>query len=298
MIEPYFSVMLTLIVSVTWGINSHILKVGMVKQNPFLAIAIRSAFAFPFLIIVVIIWKGLEGVTIYFESTVLPLVIASSVLIIIGDGMFLYGIRKYPVNVLLPISSVFPLFTTIAVMITGTEAVTFLIIVGTIIIIFGVILVTRGNEIIPFEKDSLVYGLFTAFGWGTSIFFIRKVFEVEGTEAFGFLGVRTFLVGIEALFIYLLTKSSLDNDIELDEAERKKSIVYLGLSAFLSDVLAAGIFFSVIQRIGTAIPTPVSSTSPIAASIFGYIYGIESLSKKQFLGILICVIGTIIILIK
>ncbi|MHA2251732.1 MAG: EamA family transporter [Candidatus Kariarchaeaceae archaeon] len=286
---------LAVIASLTWGLNSHILKFGLVKQNPILAISIRSIFGFPPLLFILYLWKGMDGLTIYFDSEIFQLILISSLLIVMGDGMFLIGLRKFPVNLMLPISSIYPLFTATILISTGTETVGFLIILGTVIIITGIIFVTSGGKSASFEKSALLFGVLAASGWGTSVFFVKKVLDIEGTNPLGLLGIRNLLLCIEGLVLYYMTRQYFQNGEEMTPEEKRESLKYLGISGILGDTIGASIFFIAIQRIGAAIPTPISSTNPIIASLIGYFAGIELIQRKQFFGILLCVLGTIVI---
>ncbi|MHA2168992.1 MAG: EamA family transporter [Candidatus Kariarchaeaceae archaeon] len=297
MLDPYFSISLALFASFAWGLNSHILKFGLVKQNPILAISIRSIFAFPPLILIVVIWKGIAGITVYFGSEIFPLVLLSSLLIVFGDGMFLTGLRKYPVNVMLPISSIYPLITTIILILTGTESVRGVILVGTVVIIIGVALVTSGGSSFVFSRDALIFGISAAIGWGSSVFFIRKILEFEDTNPLGLLGIRNCLLGLEGLFVYLVVRNYTNKEIPMTKTEKRTSIKFLGLSGLLGDTIGASAFFLAVQRIGAAIPTPISSTNPIIAVIIGFLTGIELIEQKQLIGIMCCVLGTLIIVI-
>lgn len=298
MIDPYFSIGLTLFASISWGLNSHILKFGLVKQDPIQAIVIRSIFAIPPLLLIVIIWKGIDGLSIYFQSDTLPYVIISSILVLLGDAMFITGLTRNKVNEILPISSIYPLFTTIVLIITGTEAVGFLIVLGTAIIILGIMIVTSNGTFTSFSKSALVFGTSAAFGWGTSVYFIKKILDVEGTDGLGLLGIRNSILGLEALIIYFIIKKrkSTSNQQEIRTKEqRNKSIKYLGISGILGDAFGASVFFVAVQRIGAAITTPISSTNPIIAAIIGYFAGIEDIKRAQFIGILLCVGGVIVL---
>ena len=107
MIEPLFSGTLAFLAAICWGANSHIVKKGMIGQDPMIGIAIRSSVTFPILTVIVLFWKGKEGILVYFESEILPIVIFTSVLIIIGDGLFMYAFKNYPVNLMLHIATVY-----------------------------------------------------------------------------------------------------------------------------------------------------------------------------------------------
>ena len=298
MIDPYFSISLALFASISWGFNSHILKFGLIKQDPIQAIVIRSVFAVPPLLLIVLIWKGMDGLLIYFHSDTLPYIIISSILILFGDAMFITGLKRNKVNVILPISSIYPLFTIILLILTGAETVGILTVIGTIIIVLGIMIVTSNGTFTSFSKDALIFGISAAFGWGTTVFFVKKILDVDGTDAMGLLGIRNSLIALEALIAYFIIKRSysLQNNVERTKEERNKSIKYLGISGLLGDAFGSSIFFLAVQRIGAAITTPISSTNPIIAAIIGYFSGIEGIKKGQFLGILLCVSGVIVII--
>jgi drug/metabolite transporter (DMT)-like permease len=71
----------------------------------------------------------------------------------------------------------------------------------------------------------------------------------------------------------------------------------LAASGIVGWVLGASLFFFAVQNIGAGIPTPISSTNPIIASIIGSLFGIEQLSRKQFSGIMTVVLGIILIVV-
>ncbi len=298
MIDPYFSISLALFASISWGFNSHILKFGLIKQDPIQAVVIRSIFAVPPLFLIVLIWKGADGLLIYFQSDALPYIIISSLLILFGDAMFITGLKRNKVNEILPVSSIYPLFTTIILIVTGTEDVGILTFIGTIIIVLGIMLVTSNGKFNSFSKGALVFGISAAFGWGTSVFFVKEVLDVEGTDGLGLLGIRNSILALEALVSYYIIKRRYDHTKQQNvrtKEERNKSIKYLGISGLLGDTIGASVFFVAVQRIGAAITTPISSTNPIIAAFIGFLSGIEDIKKAQFLGILSCVIGVIII---
>ncbi|OLS27940.1 MAG: hypothetical protein HeimC2_09680 [Candidatus Heimdallarchaeota archaeon LC_2] len=137
-----------------------------------------------------------------------------------------------------------------------------------------------------------------AFGWGTSVYFIKKILDVDGTDGLGLLGIRNTILGLEALLLYyfLRRRSNQENGQEArTKEERNKSIKYLGISGLLGDSIGASVFFIAVQRIGAAVTTPISSTNPIIAAFIGYFSGIEDIKKTQFLGILLCVSGVVVI---
>ncbi|OLS28734.1 MAG: 4-amino-4-deoxy-L-arabinose-phosphoundecaprenol flippase subunit ArnE [Candidatus Heimdallarchaeota archaeon LC_2] len=292
-------VALALVAAVSWGINSHIMKFAMVGENPMRAIGIRALFTFPLLIILVLLINGIKGITIYFSVELTPLIIFTALLIIVGDGLFLFGLKHHDVSVLLPIASVYPFFTVMILIISNTEDVTISTFIGTMIIITGVAIVTRysGTEG-EFSFHALLLGLGAGFCWGTSIYYVRVILEHENTEAFGLTGIRTLYMGLFGFMIYFSSSEQREIQKNRPISEKRASLKFLALSGLVGWTIGATAFFVAVQKIGAAIPTPISSINPIIASIIGISFGLEQIQKKQFMGIIVSVIGTIVILIS
>lgn len=293
-----------MLAALVWGLNSHIVKKGMRNNHPMIAMVLRSLGAFPILIIISVILSGTKSLTIYFTEDILPLILFTSTLIVLGDGAFLYSLKYYPVKIMTPIASIYPLVTTIMLVLTGTEEISSTIIFGTILIIIGVIIVTNGarndknGDGSGFHINMLLLGFFAAGAWGISIFFVRRILEFEGTDSIGLTGIRTLLMGLIGLF-YVLSNKNVRQSYKLQEREEKlKTAKFMFLSGILGWVIGASSFFFAVQQIGAAIPTPITSTSPIISVVFGKIFGIENINKQQFLGIIFSVLGTITIVIQ
>ena len=297
MVEPLFSSLIALFVAFLWGINSHLVKKGMIGENAFSSLFFRSITAFPVLIVLGIYLIGINVFLSYFDLKNFPYVFASVILLVIGDSTYAYALKKYPVKVILPITSIYPLFTQIFLILTGQEYIGVSILIGTIIIVLGVFMVTRGENGNPIQKEVILFGLLPAIAWGTSVAFVSYILKsLPGAESISLTGIRILFIGMIGLGIFLLSKNSVKTYIERPRKEKLNSLFYLGLSGLIAWTFGASLFFFAVQNIGAAIPTPISSTNPIWAVLIGTIFGIEFITRKQMLGVFSCVIGTIIIL--
>ncbi|OLS21842.1 MAG: hypothetical protein HeimC3_33640 [Candidatus Heimdallarchaeota archaeon LC_3] len=297
MIEPLFSSLIALFVAFLWGINSHFVKKGMIGENVFSSLFFRSITAFPILIILGIYFSGLDVLLNYLSLDVFPFVFASIILLVIGDGIFAYSLKKYPVKVILPITSIYPLFTQIVLMITGQEFIGTSILFGTVIIDVGVFMVTRGDSKNNIKAEAVIFGLIPAIAWGTSVAFVNYVLNsLPGAEPISLTGIRILFIGVIGLGLFFLSKNNVKKYIERPREEKINSIFYLGLSGLIAWTFGATLFFFAVQNIGAGIPTPISSTNPIWAVLVGTLFGIEFITRKQMLGVFSCVMGTIIIL--
>jgi drug/metabolite transporter (DMT)-like permease len=295
--DYYLSVSLALLAAFAWGINSHIMKKAMIGENPMRAIGVRSAFTAPLLIGIIAVLKGTEAITIYFKANMSALVILTAILIIIGDGIFLFGLKHHDVSSILPIASIYPFFTVMILILTDTEDIGYFTVIGTLLIVLGVSIVTRySNGDGDFSFQALLIGLGAGLCWGTSIYYVRLILEKNNTDAFGLTGVRTLFMGILGFIIYYSSKEQRNLQKLRPQKEKINSIKLLALSGLVGWTIGASAFFYAVQKIGAAIPTPISSLNPIVASVIGIGYGLEHINKKQFSGIICSVLGTIVIL--
>ena len=304
MSDLLISIIFSLIAAFAWGLNSHVVRKGMQNNHPMLAMVMRALGAFPILILISIIISGITSITVYFKDDILVLVLLTSVLIVLGDGAFLYALKYYPVKIMTPIASIYPLITTFILIITGTEEINSTIIIGTILIIIGVVIVTNGarndnsDDKTDFNIKIILLGFFAAISWGTSIFFVRIILEFEGTDSIGLTGIRTLFMGLIGLIYAISNKNVRQLYIQQDRESKKKTAKLMFISGVIGWVIGASSFFYAIQKIGAAIPTPITSTNPIISVVFGKFFGIEDINKQQFLGIVFSVIGTITIVIQ
>jgi drug/metabolite transporter (DMT)-like permease len=297
MLEPLFSSLIALFVAFLWGVNSHLVKKGMIGENTFSGLFYRSVSAFPILIILGLFVSGLDVLLSYFSLAIFPIILFSAIMVAFGDAIFAYSLTKYPVKVILPITSVYPLFASVLLIVLGQEDISIQILVGTVIIVIGVYLVTRGDGKDKIKKEAIIYGIFPAMAWGSSVVMVRYVLATSpGAESISLTGLRVFFIGVIGLAMFLLSNRKLKDYFDRPRKEKVNSIVFLGLSGIIGWTIGATLFFFAVQNIGAGIPTPISSTNPIWAVIIGSILGIEYITKKQSTGVLFCVIGTITIL--
>lgn len=289
------SIGLAVLAAISWGFNSHIIKQGMVNANAYFALLARSSVTFPILLFASLFIYGRGPLELYFSSKTLPLVMASAGLIVLGDGLFMVSLKSYPVKLIVPITSVYPLVTTFILIFARIESISTHIVLGTALTVSGIFLVTRGGANEKFSFKPVILGLSTSTFWGTSIVIVRIILQQNGSEAIGLTGVRTLFMGLFSLCILLAVPQFRKEISNSDRKDLKRTFKLLALSGIVGWIIGASAFFFAVQKIGAAIATPISSTNPIVASIIGVVSKTESISLVQFLGIIVTVIGTIVI---
>ncbi len=290
------SLILAFVASIAWGFNSHIMKIGIKDEKPMKALFIRALAASPILLLMSLFRGGIDSILIYFEGDLLFLVLLTSILVVLGDGIFMFALKKHDVKKILPIAATYPLVTTILLLISGTEIFNFMILFGTVFIIIGVGIVSSKGDL-TFDREVLVMGLMAGTFWGTSIFFVRLILEAPNTNSISVMGIRTLYMGLIGISIYIFTPKSQQYQ-DREKSEKKRTTLLLLMSGIIGWVLGAAVFFEAVDLGGASMTTPISSTNPIIAILIGKTLGLEEIDRKQLIGIISSVIGTIIIVIN
>lgn len=136
----FFPYVLAIVTLFFWGIAPIFGKIGLVKINPYLALAIRS-FIISIILLIIILIRGdiKEIINVDFRSAVfigLEGIFAS----LIGHFTYYYALRLGPTSKIVPIASAFPIVTVIAAVFLLSEKITFLKGAGIILILAGIYL--------------------------------------------------------------------------------------------------------------------------------------------------------------
>jgi len=295
-------IIFSVLAAITWGINSHILAHGAQTENQYMGMVYRVIVSFPFLLGLALYFRNPSVFLAYLDPYLLLLVFLLVFSIITGDVIFMYAMRKYPVSVILPIATSYPLMTTGVLILFGIEQVSFLIISGTISVVLGIYLVTSNRyDEETSEKginlEALLLGLGVGFGWGMTAIFARLILNRPDAETFGLLTVRTVIIGVVSFMIYYRIAENRQEFRNKSVDAKLSSLKIFGLSGIFSWVLGSTFLFLAYERIRTAVATPISASNPIIAVIIGQFTGIDKINIKQFAGILLATVGVILIVV-
>ena len=75
---------------------------------------------------------------VLFYPEIFPVLILSSIFVGIGDLSFFGSLQRIDVSKTQPVAAIYPLFTVVLLILSGLEDVTIDVLVGTIVLIFGI----------------------------------------------------------------------------------------------------------------------------------------------------------------
>ncbi|MHA2298452.1 MAG: DMT family transporter [Candidatus Hodarchaeales archaeon] len=315
MIESQFiGIILALVTAIAWGSSSIIYKVVLRPEvSLFLSITVRGLFAVPFVAIAALLIIGPDAlqtsIALLLSPTILPLLILSGICVGMGDLWFFGALKRIEVSKAQPVSSIYPLFSTILLAMFGIENVTLLVIIGTAVLIIGMGMIAQQNNnttsLNKQDNHDLRIGLgmsvLAALSWGFAIFTLTILLDIPGVDAFSLATIRfAILTGFIGLLWLVKTvyESKQDKRVFSSSFISRKDVFALGIGGILSWGIGGVSFFLSIDMIEASRATPISSINPLIAVIIGILVLKEKINPIQAIGILLIVLGSITITIS
>lgn len=311
-------IILSFTAAIAWGSSMVIFKIGVKKTDPLSATYLKGLIAIPLL---VLLGWGLFGTSSLSRLFIYPnyiWLILAVICIALGDFFSLFALTKIDVSIAQPVTAIYPLFTTLALLFTKIEVITWQIIVGTLIISGGVIGISyfsqrdsnrNEQEDSPQEeidgkqkndsKNNMLIGIvlafLAAFFWGGTIFFTRLILEDPSVEVISMVAIRNGLMVAGAGLLVAFRAIILKRDVIKDLFPLQKDTGILALGGALAWCVGGVSFFTAVKHIGAGVSTPLSSISPFIVMLLGGFFLKEKISLPQLVGVFFIVIGSIVL---
>ena len=273
------------------GITSILAKCGIRKTDSNVATFIRTIVVLFFSLLMVTIVGGWETVRNIRAKTLLFLILSG---LSTGASWLCYfrALQKGNINKVVPIDKSSTVLTIVLATIFLGESITIYKVLGVVFISVGTLMMIekKDTENRNEERGWLFYAVLSAiFASLTSI--LGKV-GIEGIESNLGTAIRTVVVILMSFIMVFVTgKGS-----EIKEVD-KKELVFILLSG-ISTGASWLFYYRALQDGEASIVVPIDKLSILVSIAFSYIVFKEKLTKKAFLGLVIIVIGTLVLLIK
>jgi DME family drug/metabolite transporter len=218
-----------------------------------------------------------------------------------GDTLYMVSLKLIGVARAVPITCTYPLFSLLLAVFLQGQAVTLQVVLGAFVIVFGIWLLTEeetgGDRL---QRAVMVRGVAaavaTAVVWSVSIAMIDMAVTLPETGTLdSALAINTFRVVAVAVFL-LVSAPVADRGLSFLKMQKKTvaTLIFAGVVA-----LALGWFFLAYSflLIPEAQAVPISSTSPLFATVSGIVFLHERLTAKNVAGSIMIVIGIFLIFI-
>lgn len=138
------SVLLLVATMVLWGFAPLAEKLGLQGTDPLMGLLIRSGAVTIALFMVVLFSGRLPEVAAVPGRSVIFFVVAGLLGGLLGTWTYYYVLKAGTISQVVPIAAAFPLITTLAAVAILREHVTPLRVIGTCLVVLGIILVKKG----------------------------------------------------------------------------------------------------------------------------------------------------------
>ena len=273
------------------GITSILAKCGIRKTDSNVATFIRTIIVLLFSLLMVMIVGSFSTLKNLSAKTILFLVLSG---LSTGASWLCYfrALQKGNINKVVPIDKSSTVLTIVLATIFLGESITLYKTLGIIAIGVGTLMMIekKDTENKTEEKGWLFYAILSAvFASLTSI--LGKV-GIEGVESNLGTAIRTVVV-IVMSFIMVSVTGKVKDIKKID----KKELAFILLSG-LSTGASWLFYYRALQDGEASIVVPIDKLSILVTIAFSYFVFKEKLGKKAFIGLVLIVVGTLVLLIK
>lgn len=220
----------------------------------------------------------------------------------LGDTLYMVSLRLIGVARAVPISCTYPLFNLLLASFLQGEEVTLYVILGTVSIVFGIWFLSREEEksTNELQKKTLVRGAASALAaailWAVSITMINMAVTLPETNSLDHAVVIN-TIRVSAVAVLLLASAPITDREFSFMRIRRRTLVAIISGGIIA--LALGWFFLTFSFIHTpeSQAVPISSTTPLFATLAGIIFLHENVAAKDVVGSIIIVVGIFLIFI-
>jgi len=213
--------------------------------------------------------------------------------------MYMMSLSLIGVSRAVPISCSYPLFTTFFAILFFNEQVTPFLLIGTVVIIVGTWLVSQERtESSNMTRSVLFKGVFialaTAIVWSVSIILMDHALELSQMASIdSAFVVNTARMSATAL-AFLAFSPLIDRRFTFMKLKRKTWII-LALGGIVALGLGWVLLAVSLSQIEASRAVPISSVSPLFATLIGAFFLKEKVTMRIFVGSVLIVFGTYVV---
>jgi drug/metabolite transporter (DMT)-like permease len=290
-----FGEICAIMAALCWALGASLYKTAIQDMNSLQFNLIRSipAAIYAFLIIFLLgKWSSLLNLDF---NTIAIMGISSLLVLVAGDTLYFIGLRTIGVTKAVPITYSYSILVVILSVILLEEAITLLLILGTITIVTGVWLVANKALDQTQKSGSSIIGVLASLGtllcWGFGVILFKII--LKNNDPYILTAGR---------MLFLLPTLAILSIIPYRKKSPIKKLTKTQLSlALLSGLMALGIGDTLLYlSLGTTninIVAPLTSITPIFSAVIAILFLGEKASKKTIIATLLVTAGTTLLFI-
>jgi drug/metabolite transporter (DMT)-like permease len=253
--------------------------------------------------VLVLVGFGLTGALTRLPMGVVVVTVVSGVIGLgVGDTLYMIGLKSVGVARAVPLAATYPLFGFAWATLLLGEAVTAAAVSGTVVILFGIWLLSRekGDSTIHFRDRLAVTGvavsLLTAVVWSVSVTLMDVAVKMPGVDSLeaNYAVVTTRIAAMALLMVALAPL--LDREHGFLKISRK-TVVLLCVGGLVANGVGWLLMNYSFLNIAASQAVPISSTTPLFSTVAGFAFFREKMTRNNILGAVFIVAGIALIFI-
>ena len=281
-----------------WALSAVLYKNVLQKTGYLAANLVRSAFAVLFLLLTLPF--------VYYQSSVLAqseyaiLAIGAITNLVVGDTFYFVGLKKVGVCRAQPISGSYPLYVMLFAAIALGEPLTPIVLVGTPIIVVGIVLISlsKNEDSCNSSSSTRAQGLFASLAaaifWSVGLVCYKLALLDHQTfdPAFSIF-VTAFRTTVILPFLLVLVVAGRESK-QVKRLSRA-SVATLAAAGIIALGVGGILLFTSYSLIDANIATPLSSISPLFSVILARHYSGEKAPARIATGAILIVVGVVFV---
>lgn len=285
-----------------YGLSVVVYRSQSEELSPVGISSIKMWVALPFMVIMVLIFPGIDSIFLPF-MTVVILGISVTLGAVIGDTIYLWSQERIGVSYAFPLAMSFPIMTYFLTVFFLGEPPILSRLVGAIVAVIGVILISNeqnSNQAIDEERTDgekqrrldlwgLAGALITAvlYAVGTTLLQVG----IEGVDPIGGSLVRVIFGSIAFIPIFAVA------GLQGMKIPTRKATIRVIIAGFFGMAIGSLLYVSAVSMVGAAIMSVIASTAPLFAIPVSVFILKEKITPLALVGVALTLSGIVLVVI-
>ncbi len=229
-------------------------------------------------------WRGVSGL----PATYVAAMFISGVFFFLGSVFYLKAVQMGNLSLVSPVTQSYPFFVFVLAIVFLREQVTFVLVLGSVMVLGSLALLTVAPESSSRARVSgnlPIIGLSLSCALSTAAFIVIAKYVLQLVPPLT-LSLAQMIICVTGFYIMVMRRGQ---DIRID-ASKLGSIAVMGLMTYVGGNLA---YYHALRDIPTVVAAPLLTTTMLFGSLFGIVFFKEVMTVRHLAGIALAFAGVV-----
>ena len=282
--------------ALSWACTTVMLRSVSARMDPLSLNTMRSVTAALFFVVVIV--AGNRTGDFAQVSSFSFLALCGSLLCgyVIGDTLFFKSMQLVGVSTALPLSMTYPLYVLAIAWAFLGETITILTVLGTIVVIAGTITIASGARSMAVNQNGdrrlgVVLAVLSSLCFAASTSILKG-----GVQNVAVVVAGTIRLSLTAVLL-LVWRSTMMQGPPF-RAYGPRALLVIAVAAIIGSGIGTMTYLTAVQQAGAALASTLATTAPLFATPLSAIFLKERLTRRNVAGMLLCVTGVWLVVVR